>query len=134
MARVASRLRGGGSALPGLVVERLDPRFLTHALADLPRVVVVTGTNGKTTTTKMLVAILREHGLTVFSNPTGSNFTRGVISSMVAEIRLSGRLIADMAVLELDEAHALKFAAEVKPTHSLLLNRSEEHTSELQSL
>lgn len=122
-ARVASRMRGGGSALPGLVVEKLDPRFLTHALADLPRgVVVVTGTNGKTTTTKMLVAILREHGLTVFSNPTGSNFTRGVISSMLAEITLSGRLNADMAVLELDEAHALKFAAEVKPTHSLLLN------------
>ena len=109
--------------MPGLVVERLDPRFLTHALANLPRgVVVVTGTNGKTTTTKMLVAILREHGLTVFTNPTGSNFTRGVISSMLAEIPLSGRLKADIAVLELDEAHALKFAAEVKPTHSLLLN------------
>jgi len=109
--------------MPGLVVERLDPRFLTHALANLPRgVVVVTGTNGKTTTTKMLVAILREHGLTVFTNPTGSNFTRGVISSMLAEIPLSGRLEADIAVLELDEAHALKFAAEVKPTHSLLLN------------
>ena len=109
--------------MPGLVVERLDPRFLTHALANLPRgVVVVTGTNGKTTTTKMLVAILREHGLTVFTNPTGSNFTRGVISSMLAEIPLSGRIKADMAVLELDEAHALKFAAEVRPTHSLLLN------------
>jgi lipid II isoglutaminyl synthase (glutamine-hydrolysing) len=123
VARVASRLRGGGSALPGLVVEKVDPRFLAHALADLPRgVVVVTGTNGKTTTTKMLVAILREHGLTVFTNPTGSNFTRGVISSMLAEIKLSGRLKADIAVLELDEAHALKFAAEVRPTHSLLLN------------
>ena len=122
-ARVASRLRGGGSALPGLVVERLDPRFLAHALADLPRgVVVITGTNGKTTTTKMLVAILREHGLSVFSNPTGSNFTRGVISAMVAQISLSGKLAADIAVLELDEAHALKFAAEVKPTHALLLN------------
>ena len=122
-ARAASRLRGGGSALPGLVVETVDPRFLTHALAGLPRgVVVVTGTNGKTTTTKMLVAILREHGLTVFTNPTGSNFTRGVISSMLAEIPLSGRLRADIAVLELDEAHALKFAAAVKPTHSLLLN------------
>ena len=122
-ARVASRLRGGGSALPGLIVEKLDPRFLTHALADLPRgVVVVTGTNGKTTTTKMLVAILREHGLTVFTNPTGSNLTRGVISSMVAEIPLSGRLRADIAILELDEAHALRFAAAVKPTYSLLLN------------
>ncbi|MEP7017705.1 MAG: Mur ligase family protein, partial [Actinomycetota bacterium] len=111
-ARAASRLRGGGSALPGLVVETVDPRFLTHALADLTRgVVVVTGTNGKTTTTKMLVAILREHGLTVFTNPTGSNFTRGVISAMLAEIPLSGRLKADIAVLELDEAHALKFAA-----------------------
>ncbi len=123
VARAATRLRGGGSALPGLVVERVDPRFLTHALAGLPRgVVVVTGTNGKTTTTKMLVAILREHGLTVFTNPTGSNFTRGVISSMLAEVPLSGRLKADMAVLELDEAHALKFAAAVRPTHSLLLN------------
>jgi lipid II isoglutaminyl synthase (glutamine-hydrolysing) len=109
--------------MPGLVVERVDPAFLTHALADLPRgVVVVTGTNGKTTTTKMLVAILRAHGLTVFTNPTGSNFTRGVISSMLAEIPLSGRLKADIAVLELDEAHALKFAAAVRPTYSLLLN------------
>jgi UDP-N-acetylmuramyl tripeptide synthase len=122
-ARAASRLRGGGSALPGLVVERVDPRFLAHALSGLPRgIVVVTGTNGKTTTTKMLVAILRQHGLRVFSNPTGSNFTRGVISSMLGEIPLSGRLDADMAVLELDEAHALRFTEQVKPTHSLLLN------------
>jgi len=122
-ARAASRLRGGGSALPGLVAERVDPAFLTHALSGLPHgIVVVTGTNGKTTTTKMLVAILRRHGRTVFTNPTGSNFTRGVISSMLGELRLSGRLEADMAVLELDEAHALKFAAAVRPTHALLLN------------
>ena len=83
-ARAAARLRGGGSALPGLVVERLDPGFLTRMLADLPGgVVVVSGTNGKTTTTKMLVAVLRAHGRRVFTNPTGSNFTRGVISSML---------------------------------------------------
>ena len=122
-ARVASRLRGGGSALPGLVAERVDPGFLAHALADVPGgIVVVTGTNGKTTTTKMLVAVLRAHGRTVFTNPTGSNFTRGVISSMLGELSLRGRLAADMAVLELDEAHALKFAAAVRPTHALLLN------------
>ena len=122
-ARAASRLRGGGSALPGLVAERLDPHFLAHALADVRRgIVVVSGTNGKTTTTKMLVAILRAHGLKVFTNPTGSNFTRGVISSMLGELPMDGQLQADMAVLELDEAHALRFADAVKPTHALLLN------------
>ena len=88
--RQASRLRGGGSAFPGLVVERIDPSFLSRALVDLPRgVVVVTGTNGKTTTTRMLVAVLRRHGLRVFTNPTGSNFTRGVISSLLGEVPMS---------------------------------------------
>ncbi|WP_122263499.1 Mur ligase family protein [Ornithinimicrobium cerasi] len=121
--RLLSRLRGGGSALPGLVTERIDPAVLRHTLGSLPRgVVVVSGTNGKTTTTKMLVALLRAHGLRVFTNPTGSNFTRGVISSMLGEVGLRGRLAADVAVVELDEAHALHFVAQVPPTHALLLN------------
>ncbi|GMA38515.1 MurT ligase domain-containing protein [Mobilicoccus caccae] len=122
-ARAAARVKGGGgSALPGLLAERIDPTFLAHALAGVEDVVVVTGTNGKTTTTRMLAAILRAHGRAVFSNPTGSNFTRGVISSMLGEIGISGRLRADVAVLELDEAHALHFARVVAPTHALLLN------------
>ncbi|CAN5379507.1 Mur ligase family protein [soil metagenome] len=121
--RVLSRFRGGGSALPGLVTETIDPAVLRHTLASVPRgIVVVTGTNGKTTTTKMLVAVLREHGLSVFTNPTGSNFTRGVISAVLPEVNALGHLDADVAVLELDEAHALHFAAVVPPTHSLLLN------------
>lgn len=125
-ARHAARLRGGGSggsALPGLVAEKVDPAFLAHTLADVPGgIVVVSGTNGKTTTTKMLVAILRAHGQRVFTNPTGSNFTRGVISAMLAELPLRGGLEADIAVLELDEAHALHFGRAVAPTHALLLN------------
>lgn len=125
--RLASRLRtggrSGGSALPGLVAERLDPSFLRNALADTRGgIVVVSGTNGKTTTTKMLVAVVRAHGFTVFSNPTGSNFTRGVISAMLDELGPSGRLKCDFAILELDEAHSLRFADAVAPTHALLLN------------
>lgn len=109
--------------MPGLVAEKVDPGFLANALADVRGgIVVVSGTNGKTTTVKMLVALLRAHGRTVFTNPTGSNFTRGVISAMLAEIPLRGRLKADIAVLELDEAHALHFARAVAPTHALLLN------------
>ncbi len=123
-ARALARVRdGGGSAMPGLVVERLDPEFLAHALSGVHGgIVVVTGTNGKTTTTKMLAAVMRAHGQRVFTNPTGSNFTRGVISSMLGELPLSGRLVADVAILELDEWHALQFAKVVKPTHALLLN------------
>ncbi len=122
-ARAAARVRGGGSAMPGLVAERIDPQFLAHALSGVSDgIVVVTGTNGKTTTTKMLAAILRAHGKQVFSNPTGSNFTRGVISAMLGDLPITGRLDADIAVLELDEWHALQFAKVVTPTHALLLN------------
>jgi UDP-N-acetylmuramyl tripeptide synthase len=122
-ARWVTRRRGGGSAFPGLVAETLDPRLLSRTLSQVPDgIVVITGTNGKTTTTKLLSAIVRAHGLRVFTNPTGSNFTRGVISSMLGELPLSGRLAADVAVLELDELHALTFAELVAPTHALLLN------------
>ncbi len=122
-ARLAGRLRGGGSAMPGLVAERIDPGFLATALSGVAGgIVVVTGTNGKTTTTKMLAAVMAAHGQRVFSNPTGSNFTRGVISAMLGELSLSGRLEADVAILELDEWHALQFAKVVRPTHALLLN------------
>jgi UDP-N-acetylmuramyl tripeptide synthase len=121
--RYAARLRGGGSALPGLVAERIDPQLLARTLAGVSGgIVVVSGTNGKTTTTKMLAAIITAHGKRVFTNPTGSNFTRGVLSAMLGEVGLRGQLTADVAVLELDEWHALQFAKLVTPTHALLLN------------
>ncbi|MGJ9426466.1 MurT ligase domain-containing protein [Nesterenkonia halotolerans] len=123
-ARAVSKLRGsGGSAFPGLVVEKVDPHFLARTLHRLPRgVIVVSGTNGKTTTTKMVVELLRGQGLKVFTNRSGSNFTRGVVASILGEVRLTGRLDADIAVLELDEAHAVHFVKAVRPDHSLLLN------------
>lgn len=120
---LSRRLGGGhGSALPGLVVEKLSPHFLGRLLAKLPEgVVLVSGTNGKTTTTKIVADLLRADGYRVFTNPSGSNFARGVISAALPVMR-RGRLEADVAVLELDEAHATHFVAQVKPRYSLLLN------------
>ena len=124
LVRAALRLtRHGGSALPGKVVERIDPGFLSRTLAQLPLgVVLVSGTNGKTTTTRMVASMLSDLGLRVFTNPTGSNFTRGVVSSLLGEVSLGGRLDADIAVLELDEAYAVHFVRQVKPRYALLLN------------
>lgn len=118
-----ARLRGGGSALPGLIVEKIDPNFISSALASLPEgVVVISGTNGKTTTTKMVVELLESQGLKVFTNRTGSNFTRGVVAALLGDVDIKGRLHADIAVLELDEAHAVTFVNKVKPRYSLILN------------
>lgn len=119
-----TRLRGnGGSALPGLIVEKTNPAFLRQVLKKLPYgVVVVSGTNGKTTTTKIVSELLEKQGLRVFTNASGSNFVRGVISSILEHINLHGTFDYDIAVLELDEAHAVKFAAIAPISHTLLLN------------
>lgn len=121
--RAVSRLRGGGSALPGLVVEKVDKTYVPSVLATLPKgVVIISGTNGKTTTTKMVVELLESQGLKVFTNRTGSNFVRGVAAALISEVSVTGKLTADIAVLELDEAHAVHFVKVVKPRYSLLLN------------
>jgi UDP-N-acetylmuramyl tripeptide synthase len=121
--RYAARLRGGGSALPGLFVEKISPDFISSTLKQLPKgVVVISGTNGKTTTTKMVVALLEGQGLKVFTNRTGSNFVRGVAAALLGDIDMRGKLNADIAVLELDEAHAVKFVKLIPPRYSLLLN------------
>ena len=111
-----------GNALPGLVVEKVFPGFLPTAMAGLPRgVVVVSGTNGKTTTTKMLSTILGER-FRVLTNDTGSNFVRGTITAVIEGSTWTGRLPYDVAVFELDEAWAVRFVDVVAPTHALLLN------------
>jgi UDP-N-acetylmuramyl tripeptide synthase len=120
---LALRLIGRrGNALPGLVVEKVFPRYLARAMAGLPEgVVVVTGTNGKTTTTKMVATVLGER-LRVLTNDTGSNFVRGAITATVEHASWTGRLPYDVAVFELDEAWAVRFAERVPPRRALLLN------------
>jgi UDP-N-acetylmuramyl tripeptide synthase len=111
-----------GNALPGLVVEKVFPGYLPRAMSRLSHgVVVVTGTNGKTTTTKMLATILAER-YRVLTNDTGSNFVRGAITTAVERSRWTGRLPYDVAVFELDEAWAVKFGQVVPPQRLLLLN------------
>ena len=111
-----------GNALPGLVVEKVFPGYLPRAMARLPQgVVVVTGTNGKTTTTKMVATILGER-YRVLTNDTGSNFVRGAITATVEHASWRGRLPYDVAVFELDEAWAVRFVAAVAPRRTLLLN------------
>ncbi|UYN84146.1 MAG: DUF1727 domain-containing protein [Microcella sp.] len=121
--RALARLRGGGSAIPGNIALRIAPGFLEHALGSMALgVVFVTGSNGKSTTTNMLVAVLRAHGMRVFTNPSGANLPQGIASALLATVPLDGRVRDDLAVLEVDEAYGVGLAERLAPTDVLLLN------------
>lgn len=97
--------RGGGTAAPGLAALTIDPCIVRKVSAGLPGgVIVVAGTNGKTTTSRLLANILQASGLAVAHNRSGSNLMRGVASAFAECSTLRGRLHADVAVIEADEA------------------------------
>ncbi|TFB71663.1 MurT ligase domain-containing protein [Cryobacterium sp. Hz9] len=123
--RVLARWRkpGGGSAIPGVVVNRIAPGFLTTTLNGFPLgLVIVTGSSGKSTTTKMLVAVLRAHGLAVFTNQSTANISQGLTSALLERVSLSGRITGDVAVLEMDEGHGAFIAASLTPRVVALTN------------
>ena len=125
LVRGLSRLVGhGGSALPGLVVEKIMPQFINEVLGSLDGgVIVVVGTNGKTTTTKIISELLTSQGKRVLTNATGSNFMRGIIATIISDYKLKDRALhKDIAVLELDEAYGKLFVERVKPQYVVALN------------
>tara|TARA_R110002020_G_scaffold19250_22_gene66824 strand:+ start:2901 stop:4184 length:1284 start_codon:yes stop_codon:yes gene_type:complete len=100
------RVRGGkGSGAPGLVTNRIAPALLPRVLASFPEgLVVVSGTAGKSTTTKMVAGLLRSHGMRVFTNSSTANLPQGITSAVLDQGDWRGRVDADIAVLEMDEA------------------------------
>lgn len=118
---------GGGSALPGLILSKIAPGLLNSTLRSFPDgLIVVTGSAGKSTTTKMLVAIARAHGKTVFTNPSTANIAQGFYSSILERSDLYGRIAGDVAILEMDEGHAAEITKRVKPRQSTILNVLED--------
>ncbi|MEI7419900.1 MAG: DUF1727 domain-containing protein, partial [Actinomycetes bacterium] len=118
LVRLAVRLvrPGGGSALPGLVLSKLATNLVYKTLGSFDQgLVVVTGTAGKSTTTKMLVAIARAHGLEVFTNPSTANIEQGFFSTIIKQGNLFGKVPGQIAIIEMDEGHAAQVVANVKP-------------------
>ena len=115
--------RGGGSALPGLIVSKLAPGLLSRTLTKLPMgVVLVSGSAGKSSTTQTLVRLLEAHGIRVFTNPSTANIRQGYYSAILESGDLFGRLEFDIAVIEADEGHGVSLAREVKPRLVVLTN------------
>jgi lipid II isoglutaminyl synthase (glutamine-hydrolysing) len=115
--------RGGGTAAPGLIADRLDPRLLGKITARLPQgSIVVAGTNGKTTTSRMIADILEASGRSVAHNRSGSNLVRGVASALAAQSTITGDPRADCGVIESDEAALPEILRQVQPRVLVLNN------------
>jgi lipid II isoglutaminyl synthase (glutamine-hydrolysing) len=99
--------RGGGTTLPGHVANRFDRGLLMSLARDLPNgCVLVTGTNGKTTTTRILAEVARADGFHVITNPEGSNLLSGIATSLLIKAIAQGRLDVPpsaIGVFEVDE-------------------------------
>ncbi len=99
--------RGSGTALPGQVALTIDPAVLAGLVAEIPRgTVLVTGSNGKGTTCRMLAQVMRGAGLHPVVNQEGSNQRSGLATAMVAQSAPTGHLPGDgqaIGVFEVDE-------------------------------
>ncbi len=117
---------GGGTSIAGVVAQRLYPDIVGHLSTQLRYgSVLVTGTNGKTTTSGFIAAILNDAGLRVWRNREGSNLMRGVAGALVIRAQPNGSLRRSgqaISVFEVDEAVVPQFVESVPPRVALFNN------------
>lgn len=121
---VALRRSGrGGTAAPGLVALQIDPQVVSRIAGRLSEgSVVVAGTNGKTTTARLIADLIEASGRSVIHNRSGSNLARGVAATFAEHASLSGRPDGQTAVIESDEAALPEILRLVKPRLVVLNN------------
>ena len=115
------RLVGKGTAKPGDIARIICPNVLKRLKFD-GKVICITGTNGKTTTSNMVTHILRENGYSVINNSFGSNMLGGITTAILNDCTFKGEVKADFSVLEIDERWLRFFVKEVTPDYVLLTN------------
>ena len=115
--------RGGGTSLPGKVLMRLEPGAISELSARLPRgSVVISATNGKTTTAAMVASVLGRAGMPVVHNRAGANMAGGVASTLLAAARSGGRIDGELGLFEVDEFWLDRITPQLEPRGMLLGN------------
>lgn len=96
--------KGRGTNLPGRIALKFDPDFISHIKGlDPDKTIFVTGTNGKSTTTNLMAHVFKKAGFRVAVNLEGANLIGGVVVSLLKNCSLSGKLKADVVLMETDE-------------------------------
>jgi UDP-N-acetylmuramyl tripeptide synthase len=122
---ILRRLGRGATALPGKAALTIDPQLLKRLTAGRT-VYLVTGTNGKTTTVRILCSLLEALGTPVITNPSGANLDSGLTTTLLDHLALLRQKTVgeeDLAIIfEIDEAFFAKFAASIQPTICVVTN------------
>ncbi len=112
-----------GTVLPGRVARLIYPDVLKSLGQNIAEeIIVVTGTNGKTTTSNMIAQILIEHDYSIVHNSAGANMLAGITTAFLASTNLGGTKVLDYALLETDEANVPLLIKEVTPKVVLITN------------
>ena len=112
-----------GVTWAGKIALKISPHILEELSGQVrEKIFVVCGTNGKTTTNNMLCAALEAEGKKVVCNHTGSNMLNGVVAAFVLASGLNGKLEADYACIEVDEASTRHVFPEIKPDYMVMTN------------
>ncbi len=120
--RLVSRiLRRGGTDMPGRLALKLCPELLSVLAKDV-KSVAITGTNGKTTSARMIEQAFSDLGLSYFANRSGANLISGITTEFLMNATLTGRPKKDYAVIECDEAAATKVFRQLKPRVVVVTN------------
>jgi len=115
--------RGGGTTIPGDVSRFIDPKILTKLSRSLTDgTIVITGTNGKTTTAALLRHILEARGRPTVANQAGANLIFGVTAAVVNRASWAGDLPATSGLFEIDEASLPRLVREVAPGTIVVTN------------
>lgn len=120
---VRSLRLGAASVLPGSIARRIEPRILELLSQQVKNgVILIAGTNGKTTTALLLCTILERKGYRVTHNSTGANLENGLMTALLESTNLLGTLNTDYAILEVDENIVPRVLAPLQPRIILCLN------------
>ena len=120
--RLLSRLlHRGGTAMPGRIALRIYPNLLA-VLSKSVKVVAVTGTNGKTTSSRIIEEAFSEQKLSYFANRSGANLLSGITTEFVMNSTLLGKAKKEYAIIECDEAAAVRVFPQLRPKVIVITN------------
>lgn len=122
---IAGNILHRGSSLPGKIALKIDKNLLSKIKYPDIRI-AVTGSSGKGSTSALIASVLKDNGYKVCFNDMGSNLTWGCTTSFLRNISITGKIKADILIIEIDERATKEVFPSLLPTHVVVTNLTKD--------